>query len=416
MAPGYALALAFSVALLVTTDAGNPGLVARITQKGLDYARQQGIIVLKQKLSTLHLPDYSGSYDVGVLGNVDYDINSMVVTDLQLPSSEVTLLPNVGLKLTVSGAYIEIHGKWRVHYLFISSHGDFELKVLGISISVGLSLGSDGSGRPTISTADCSAHISDMQVHFSGGLDWLINLFDDTIASSLRDNLQKQICPLVADAIQNQLEPVLRTLPVTSNIDDVAAIDYSLTGPPIVTAENLDVQLKIPKDFPVRLNTSSFGKMIPQISKMYPDMLMKLKISSPSAPSLAMKPGNVTISPLLDIQAYAILPNSSLAPLFLLNLSTDAVAKLGVNSSRIVGHLELSSITIALERSDVGPFPVQILSFAVNYYISHILLPEVNDILKNGYPLPLLDHIQLSNLMLKLNEHYLLLGADVQYE
>ncbi|KAG8565452.1 hypothetical protein GDO81_012853 [Engystomops pustulosus] len=342
MAPGYALALAFSVALLVTTDAGNPGLVARITQKGLDYARQQGIIVLKQKLSTLHLPDYSGSYDVGVLGNVDYDINSMVVTDLQLPSSEVTLLPNVGLKLTVSGAYIEIHGKWRVHYLFISSHGDFELKVLGISISVGLSLGSDGSGRPTISTADCSAHISDMQVHFSGGLDWLINLFDDTIASSLRDNLQKQICPLVADAIQNQLEPVLRTLPVTSNIDDVAAIDYSLTGPPIVTAENLDVQLKIPKDFPVRLNTSSFGKMIPQISKMYPDMLMKLKISSPSAPSLAMKPGNVTISPLLDIQAYAILPNSSLAPLFLLNLSTDAVAKLGVNSSRIVGHLELS--------------------------------------------------------------------------
>ncbi|CAJ0946779.1 unnamed protein product [Ranitomeya imitator] len=57
----------------------------------------------------------------------------------------------------------------------------------------------------------------------------------------------------------------------------------------------------IPKDFPVRLNTSSFGKMIPQISKMYPDMLMKLKISSPSAPFLTMKPENVTISPVLDI-------------------------------------------------------------------------------------------------------------------
>ncbi|XP_044153310.1 bactericidal permeability-increasing protein-like isoform X2 [Bufo gargarizans] len=439
MAPGYTLPLilAFSVVLHATTDAVNPGLVVRITQDGLDYARQQGMIVLQQKLSTIHLPDYSGSYDVGVLGNVKYNINSMVITNFQLPNSQVTLLPNVGLKLSISGAYIEIHGNWRVRYLFISSDGDFELKVLGISISVGLSLGSDGSGRPTISTSDCSAHISDMQVHFSGGLDWLINLFDNVIASSLRDNLQNQICPLVADAVNTQLEPVLRSLPVTSKIDDVAAIDYSLTGPPMVTADSLDVQLKgeffeqshrspppfspqpmsipdehslmvyfaisdylfntaafvyqsagklifnvtddmIPRDFPVQLNTSSFGKLIPQISKMYPNMPMKLKISSPVAPFLAMEPGNMTISPVLDIQAYAILPNSSLAPLFLLNLSTNAVAKVGVNSSRIVGYLELSSIKIDLKNSEVGPFPVGILNIAVNYYISHILLPKVN--------------------------------------
>ncbi|XP_075702674.1 bactericidal permeability-increasing protein-like [Rhinoderma darwinii] len=471
----YTLTLAFSVVLLGAADAVNPGLVVRITQKGLDYARQQGMIVLQQKLSTIRLPDYSGSYDVGVLGNVKYNINGMVITNFQLPSSQVTLLPNVGLKLSISGAYIEIHGKWGVRYLFISSDGDFELKVLGISISVGLSLGSDGSGRPTISTSGCSAHISDMQVHFSGGLDWLINLFDDVIASSLRNSMRNQICPMVVDAVKNQLEPVLRSLPVTSKIDHVAAIDYSLTGPPTVTADNLDVQLKgeffeqshrtpppfspqplsipddhslmvyfavsdylfntagfvyqsagklifnvtddmVSKDFPVRLNTSSFGKMIPQISKMYPNMLMKLKISSPSAPSLTMEPGNVTISPVLDIQAYAILPNSSLAPLFLLNLSIDAVAKVGVHSSKIVGYLELSSIKIDLKHSDVGPFPVQIINYAVGYYVSHILLPKVNEILKNGYPLPLLDHIKLSNITLKLYKHYFVLGADVKYE
>ncbi|KAM4031611.1 bactericidal permeability-increasing protein-like [Anomaloglossus baeobatrachus] len=474
MAPSYALTLALFMVILGATDAVNPGLVVRITQKGLDYARQQGIIVLQQKLSTIRLPDYSGSYSVGVLGNVKYNINSMVITNFQLPSSQVTLLPNVGLKLSISGAYIEVHGRWGVRYLFISSDGDFELKVLGISVSVGLSLGSDGSGRPTVSSFDCSANIADMQVHFSGGLDWLINLFDDKIASSLRDDMQNMICSQVNDAVKNQLEPVLRSLPVTSKIDDVASIDYSLTGPPIVSADYLDVQLKgeffeqskrtpppfspqplsvpddhnlmvyfaisdylfntagfvyqsagklifnvtddmIPKDFPVRLNTSSFGNLIPQISKMYPDMLMKLKISSPSAPFLTMKPENVTISPVLDIQAYAIFPNSSLAPLFLLNLSADAVAKVGVNSSRIVGYLELSSIKITLRQSDVGPFPVEILNVAVNYYISHILLPKVNEILKNGYPLPLLDHIQLSNVMLKLSEHYFLLGADVNY-
>ncbi|XP_056406435.1 bactericidal permeability-increasing protein-like [Hyla sarda] len=474
MAPGYTLTMALCVVLVGATYAGNPGFVVRVTQKGLEYAREQGMTVLRQKLSTIHLPDFSGSYDVGILGKVKYNIDSMVITNFQLPSSQVTLLPNVGMKLSISGAYIQIRGNWGVRYLFVSTSGDFELKVLGISISVGLSLGSDGSGRPTISTTECSAHISDMQVHFSGGLDWLINLFDDVIASSLKNTMEDQLCNKVNDAVKNQLEPVLRSLPVTAKIDDVAAIDYSLIGPPAVTSENLDAQLKgeffdqshrssppfspqplslpddhslmvylaasdylfntagfvyqsagklifnvtddmIPKDFPVRLNTTSFGKMIPQISKMYPDMLMKLKISSPSAPSLAVEPGNVTISPVLDIQAYAVLPNSSLASLFLLNLSAHAVAKIGVNSSRIVGYLELSSIKIDLKHSDVGPFPVELLNFAVNYYVSHILLPRVNEILVHGYPLPLLDDVELFNVVLKLHEHYLLLGADVKY-
>ncbi|KAG9460942.1 hypothetical protein GDO78_018630, partial [Eleutherodactylus coqui] len=75
---------------------------------------------------------------------------------------------------------------------------------------------------------------------------------------------------------------------------------------------------------------------------MYPDMLMKLQISSTSAPLLDIKPGNLTISPKLDIQAYVILPNSSLAPAFLLNLTTTALAKVAVNSGRIVGSLQLS--------------------------------------------------------------------------
>ncbi|CAI9607161.1 unnamed protein product [Staurois parvus] len=39
-----------------------------------------------------------------------------------------------------------------------------------------------------------------------------------------------------------------------------------------------------------------------------------------------------------------------------------------------------------LKHSDVGPFSVAILNVAVNYYISHILLPQVNGILQKGYP------------------------------
>lgn len=49
-------------------------------------------------------------------------------------------------------------------------------------------------------------------------------------------------------------------------------------------------------------------------------MLMKLRLSTPSAPFLNIRPGGFSLKPVVDIQAYAILPNSSLAPLFLLSL------------------------------------------------------------------------------------------------
>ncbi|KAM3921438.1 bactericidal permeability-increasing protein-like [Leptodactylus fuscus] len=458
---------------LSAAGAVNPGFVVRLTQNGLDYARQVGIGVLQQELAKVHIPDFSGSTHTHV-GKVKYSFNSMTIRNFQLPSSQISPVPSVGFKLSISGAFIEINGKWHVKALHMSTKGGFDLKVEGLSISVGLKVGSDAAGRPDIALSDCSNHISDVKIHVSGKLSWLVDVFRHKVDSALRKAIENQICPVVGNAIADKLEPVLQTLPVTAKIDKVAAIDYSLTGPPPVTADCVDLQLKgeffemshrtpppfsapsltlpvdhnlmlyfgvsdylfntagfvyysagklvflvtdnmIPKDFNIRLNTSSFGVLIPQLSKMYPDMLMKLQISSTSAPALDIKPGNVTISPKLDIQAFVILPNSSLAPAFLLNLTTTAVAKVSVNSGRIVGNLELSRVLMDLKHSDVGPFSVAILNAAVNYYLSHVLLPQVNQILNKGYPLPLLDNLQLTDVVLQPQQDFLLFGANVHY-
>lgn len=474
MASSYITSVLLSLAVcLSAAGAVNPGFVVRLTQKGLDYARQEGMSVLQKELAKVHLPDFSGSTHTH-LGKVKYSFNSMTIRNFQLPSSQISPVPNVGLKLSISGAFIEINGKWHVKALHISTKGGFDLKVEGLSISVGLKVGSDAAGRPTIALSDCSNHISDVKIHVSGKLSWLVDVFRHNVDSALRKAIEKQICPLVSNAITSKLEPELKTLPVTAKIDSTAAIDYSLTGPPPVTADCVDVQLKgeffslshrtpppfspptltlpvdhnlmvyfgvsdylfntaglvyfsagklvftvtdsmIPKDFNIRLNTTSFGVLIPQLSKMYPDMLMKLQISSTSAPLLNIKPGNLTISPKLDIQAYVILPNSSLAPAFLLNLTTTALAKVSVNSGRIIGNLELSRVHMDLKHSDVGTFPVTILNAAVNYYLSNVLLPQVNQILNKGYPLPLLDNVQLTDVVLQPQQDFLLFGANVHY-
>uniref|UniRef100_A0A803VBR0 Bactericidal permeability-increasing protein n=1 Tax=Ficedula albicollis TaxID=59894 RepID=A0A803VBR0_FICAL len=96
----------------------------------------------------------------------------------------------------------------------------------------------------------------------------------------------------------------------------------------------------IPKEAGFRLDTSVFSAFIPQVSSlMYPNMPMKFRLSAPTAPFLTIGPGGISFQPIVDAQAYAILPNSSLVPLFLLSLvSLDTACGSGAGGSLSCAH------------------------------------------------------------------------------
>lgn len=284
--------------------------------------------------------------------------------------------------------------------------------------------------------------------------------------------MEKEVCNEVPKSISSQLQPYLQTLPVTTKIDRVSGIDYSLVGPPVATNNSLDLDLKgeffslahrsavpfpppalsfpvdhdrmlyfgissylfntaglvyyqaggltyevtddmIPKESKLRLNTSFFGSMVPQIAKLYPNMLMKLKVSPASPPSLDIAPESLSLAPTVEVQAFAILPNASLAPLFILDVATTISAAVAMKSNNIVGSLKIGRLQLSLKHSDVGPFSVQLMQALVNYYAAQVLLPQINARLAQGFPLPLLDHLQLSNPVLQQHQNFLLFGADV---
>ncbi|XP_007443173.1 bactericidal permeability-increasing protein-like [Python bivittatus] len=144
-------------------------------------------------------------------------------------------------------------------------------------------------------------------------------------------------------------------------------------------------------------------------------MLMKLRVSPSSAPSLTISPETLSLTPLVDIQAFAILPNSSLAPLFLIGVSTTVSAKVAVNSTRIFGTLKLDRLTFSLKHSDIGIFSVQIMESLMNFLAASILIPQMNARLAEGFPLPLLDQLQLSDPVLQTHQDFLLFASDVHY-
>ncbi|XP_036899938.1 bactericidal permeability-increasing protein [Sturnira hondurensis] len=458
------------------TEATNPGVVVRITQKGLDYACQQGVAVLQKELEKMEIPPFSGSFKIKYLGKGEYSFYSMVIRGVQLPSSQIKLLPNEGLAVSMTNANIKISGKWKARKNFIKVRGNFDLSVEGISISAGLKLSCDpASGHSTATCASCSSNIASVHVHISGShLGWLIQLFQKKIESSLRSTLNSKICQVVTSSVSSKLETFLQSMPVTAKIDNVAGIDYSLLAPPTATAETLDGQLKgeffslahrspppftpptlafpthhdlmvylgisdyffntaglvyqqagvlnltlkddmIPKESKFRLTTKFLGTLIPQVAKMFPNMSVQILLRASSPPSLTVAPMGLAFTPALEAQAFAVLPNSSLAPLFLLGLSTNVSVEVGAKSDRLVGQLGLDKLLLKLKHSDIGPFSVELLQAIMNYVLPTTVLPKVNERLQQGFPLPLPRRVQLLNLVLQSYQNFLLFGADVQY-
>ena len=81
--------------------------------------------------------------------------------------------------------------------------------------------------------------------------------------------------------------------------------DLSLGALPIWPSP---IQLRVPLSIscPPQVSALFF-----QLARLYPNMELEFETSPQSAPFLMFTPGNVTLMPVMDIQAFALLPNSS---------------------------------------------------------------------------------------------------------
>nr|XP_025865476.1 lipopolysaccharide-binding protein-like [Vulpes vulpes] len=425
--------------------ASNPGFVARITRKGLEYARQYGVAILKKELSTIELPDLSGSIKVSWIKIMSYEFYRLKIHDFELRNSDLRLCPRQGVRASLSNNYVSVSGNWKIKKAFISFDGTFDMKVDDICISAFLNLGKDQSGRLTASMAHCNNSIGHISIDISGKLSWILNLFHERIENKFKNILEQKICEMVGKATTSRLEPYLQTLPVISMIDQVASIDYSLIGAPQVTSQVLDTPFKgeffgqnghsrAPFDAPpIRLpekhdymvyfaiseyvfNTASwvyhqagymnFTIQNQHLARMYPNMELELEMSPESAPLLMFTPGNVTLMPVIDVQAFALKPNSSdRKPLFQLRVTTSISATINVSSDRIVGSVTPGSkLKLELKHSNINFIDVELMEVILNYYALHTIYPSLNAKLEEGFPLPLPVDTYLNSSELQVHE------------
>uniref|UniRef100_A0A673VTH9 Bactericidal permeability-increasing protein n=1 Tax=Salmo trutta TaxID=8032 RepID=A0A673VTH9_SALTR len=449
MSPCCLLAL---LALIPLTLAANPGVKVKLTDKGIEYGKQIGMASLQQKLKTIKVPDLSGTEKVPHVGKVKYSLTGMTIVNLGLPKSALVLVPGTGVSLAITNAFINLHGNWRVRYFrFMQDRGSFDLAVNGLTITANIAIKSDETGRPMVSTVNCVANVEALNTML------YLKRCENTLADAITDMNQH-----------------LKTFNVLAKVDQYAEIEYSMGTSPTISKSSMEFSLKgefynivkhqeppfsptpfslppqgnnmlyigvssftpnsagfvynnagalslyvtddmIPPSSPIRLNTGTFGVFIPEIAKRFPGMMMKLLVKTVKEPTISLEPNNVTVQASGTVTAYAIQPNTTLSPLFVLNMEGSVSAQLNVTGVKLAGAITLNKIEMTLGTSYVGQFQVQSLDNIFLMVLKVVVIPKVNARLEKGFPLPSIGKMNLVNTQLQVLKDYMLIGTDVQF-
>jgi lipopolysaccharide-binding protein len=449
-----------------------PGFRIAITSKGFDYIRQVGIPILVSELSSLTIPDISGSAGTP-LGSVDYSLKNIHLSNMKIPTSSIKTGGN-GLTIYASGISIDGHADW--HYKehswpHISDSGSLDMSVRGVTLSVSAIVNKDSTGHPTLKSTSCSINIGSLDVTFHGGASWLYNLFADNIADSVKHGIQSQLCPAATDAINKNANHALETLPVIEKVDTTSEVNYELISDPIFTATYVETQHKgeflsitnpveapispsplpsinetekmmylwvtdyvantagivyqssgilvynvtqdmIPSNVPIKLNTASLGVFIPKLNQMYPNRPMKLDLISTKPPTLSIQPNSANFTVTGSVVGDVILANNTVVNAFVLGLVVYADVDITIRSSGttqiVTGNCTLLKFDMSLISSNIGTFSIDLLKDTMNAVVTVFVIPLLNTYTHKGLEIPMFDGISFVNPQLVLGQVYIL--------
>ncbi|XP_051915833.1 bactericidal permeability-increasing protein [Hippocampus zosterae] len=446
----------------------NPAIQVILTNKGLQSGRHVAAGWIQEKLEHVTLPDISGKIRVGFLFHIGYKLTGITIIKSDFPEPSVEFYQGFsGLKMSIEGLNVALRGSWEAHCGFVHGGGSFDMALFGVDVVSIVQLGRDAGGRLSLTSVNCNAQLGDLNTHFYGNRSWLLSHFK----KNLRGQIENMICPAVDELIAN-LESHLKDMRVNFQVNQDLTLDLPLIGPPVVSTSSLQLGLKgqfysvkcpkeppfmampfatpeqpaymlsvglsdftvnsasfsyfsadllqafindsmIPPSSPVRLNTTSLGPFIPQLPKMFPDLLMTLQIYATYFPVFSFRSGAVVLSSSGEVKAFAIQRNATLTPLFKLQVDSDFTGKVWVADGRLKGLVTMDNFTLSLETTEIGLFKTDPLKNMTQTIIERTILPQLNEKLATGFVLPHTKHAQLVNPVLTVEEGFAAFNSDV---
>jgi len=404
-------------------------------------------------------------------------LTKIVLDNLRIPGSTVQIQPGVGLLVVANGVSAHVRLNW--HYRErswpnISDGGSADIDLGNTQLAVVVIVGAAG-GRPTVKTQSVTVNIGSININLHGGASWLYQIFVNIFAGNIKSAVHDALVNEIRDAINKQAEEALATIPIREPVDKYALIDYSLIATPTFTKTYLTsahlgefylikgpqeypsspkampdyiqdemVQMfvsdyvansagfvytnagvlqqvvndrDLPSSVPVRLNTSSFEELIPNIYTKYPNMLMKLVIyedkTTPPVAKFSKDGILITARGAIDVQVITKAANISA---FVLGVVAYADGKAYLVNQTLKANLKYLKSELSLRKTDIGDVDVSTLQQLVDVLIDQGVTPLANKYLNNGFPIPAVEGVTFVNPILGYGDDFISIICDLHYK
>uniref|UniRef100_A0A669NVU3 Phospholipid transfer protein n=1 Tax=Phasianus colchicus TaxID=9054 RepID=A0A669NVU3_PHACC len=444
-----------------------PGCKIRITSKGLDLVKHEGLRFVEQELENITVSDLHGKE-----GQFHYNISQVKVMDLQLPFSNLHFQPQQHLAFNINNASISLRFRRQLLYWFFYDIGSINASADGVHIHTVLQLAKDEVGRLKISNMSCNASIARMHAGFSGTLRKVYEFLSTFIVTGMRFLLSQQICPSLEHASLVLLNSLLDTVPVRNYVDEHIGIDYSLLRDPAVSPETLDLDFKgmffyraredqelenhavepviketermvyvafseyffdsamhayfqagvlaielegekVPKDLEVLLRATFFGTIF-MLNPAVVDAPLRLVLQVSAPPRCVIKPSGTSIS----VSAFL---NISLVPADRPAIQLSSMAMVSALSAKVYLQGKALRVQLDLRRyaalhSFSLPFP-QLFSLQapLKTLLQLTIMPIINERTKKGVQIPLPEGMDFTREVVTNHAGFLTVGADLHF-
>ncbi|NXJ80039.1 PLTP protein, partial [Trogon melanurus] len=468
MAAGSCLLLLLLLPGLVTASRSPPGCKIRITAKGLDLVKQEGLRFVEQELQNITVSDLHGKE-----GQFHYNISQVKVMDLQLAASDLHFQPQQHLAFNINNASISLRFRRQLLYWIFYDIGSINASADGVNIYTVLQLSKDEVGRLKISNITCNASIARMHAGFSGTLRKVYEFLSTFIVTGMRFLVSQQICPSLEHASLVLLNSVLDTVPVRNYVDEHIGIDYSLLRDPSVSTDTLDLDFrgmffprtnenqelenhavepviketermvyvafseyffdsamhayfqagvlaielqgeKVPKDLEVLLRATFFGTIF-MLSPAAMDAPLQLVLQVSAPPRCIIKPSGTSVAVSAFLNISLALPDRPAVQLSSMAMETKLSAKVFLQGKALRVQLDLRRFRIYSQQSALESLALFSLQAPLKTLLQLTIMPIINERTKKGVQIPLPEGMDFTKEVVTNHAGFLTVGADLHF-
>ncbi|KAM3842131.1 phospholipid transfer protein [Diretmus argenteus] len=445
------------------------GCKIRITNRGLDMLKSETLKFVEEELSNITMPEMKGKE-----GRFQYTITDVKIVQLNLSHADLRFQPDVGLLFDVQNSSITLSFHRRILYWFFYDTGSINASAEGVNINTVLNLIRDEEGRLKINNVTCDAKIAKMRAKFSGTLGRVYDFMATFLTTGMRFLLNQQICPALNHAALVQINSMLETIPVRTEVDNYIGIDYSLLSDPVVTGRSLDMDFRgmffdladvnntlvnyavdpvireydrmvylalsefffdsgmfsyfkagifqthianerMPKDLEMLLRTTYFGTIM-LLNPALVEAPLSLQLAVTSPPKTTIKTSGATVAVTAIVTVMVLPPGQPPVQLSSMTMEAKFNAKVSMKGKRLAVHADLRRFKIFSNQSALESLALIPLQGPLKTMLQISVVPLINNWTKRGVQIPLADGMDFIEEVVEYHNGYIVIGANLHFK